>query len=99
MIADIQERLESIGPPKGHAFSIVVTDDHTEHPRHVCLEEADGGEVLIKFTCAGLKDRFVRYAIEVLAPDYETIPGDGEEVALVVLPLIIEPAPYQNLED
>ncbi len=97
MIADIKERLESIGPLKGHAFNIVVVDDPQGHQRPVCLELAEGGEVLIKFTIAGLKDRFVRYATEVLA-DYETIPGDGEEVALVVLP-IIEPAPYQNLED
>ena len=95
MIADIKAALESIGPKKGHAFDIRVVDNADDYSRPVLLEVGEGGEVLVSFPVAGLRDRFGRYAADVLA-DFETIPGDGEEVVLVVLP---KAEPNDFLED
>ena len=96
---NIAHRLNAIDIAHGHLFGIKVANDgerHTE-PRTASLSEGEGGELLIHFSASGwVFNEFIGYAQDILA-DYETIPGDGDGLALVVLP---SPSlTLENIED
>ena len=85
----IAGRLEAIDTVNGFLFPVrVVTHGNLDTcPLTASLVTGEGGELLVYFAAEQGRtfNRFVEYATDLLA-DFELISGDGDGLALVVLP-------------